>query len=202
MGANLQAVVGKINIPSTPTDGQQLLDISNLSGLKANMFEFLKVTNEPAEGITDNVDVDIDFRYDIFSWLTGTRGNVKPLSDLDQIQAATKKFVQWIDAQKPGPILRSAEEWEQGYTESRLDELADGYVKTIYMIDFLLAFDYGQIAVVEDRCFYSDELDEFVTIWKHHPEGKTYHDLFGHFFIPFLQQAKEKGWQFVLFYVT
>lgn len=184
MGTDIQVAVGRIKpsyekhrfIDNRPAD-------LNAAGFTREMFEIWTWYEAHFEKGREDLPIEVKptRNNDLFSWLGTWRNEFRPLPQTGDNTIWTKAFLEWYDPECD-TLLR------------------ESFGSVMFSLDFLLSFDYDQIVEVEDAEFFCEERREQIITYKKDPEGRTYRQCFeGSEFLEFIQEAKEKGWQFVIF---
>lgn len=200
MGADVHVVLGRINlaaiadrrdVPASDCTAVALFGQGNFLG------EDFTLMNVPDE-------YDLHRNYALFSWLSGVRGDLKPIDPERKRQKLTNSFIRWLDqkwieAETKGD--RDAQ-YSYGFACGR-DGVNDVYdtgdhSRIIHTVPFLRNFDYDQIAEVRDYKNPEDGWDNPIYI-KPLNDAKTYREYFGERYFTFLDYCVREKWHFVLF---
>lgn len=194
MGADIHITVGRINQkqltgPGEVSSGTELALFNNRR-LHFGDFEF--ESSIPKE-------VEIHQNYDLFSFLAGIRGFVKPIMPLDKLKEATREFIRWINSE-----YIEAERQECAGTWFSYDsELLGSYARyrigdhsrVFYPIQVLTSFDYDQVVELDN-----EDSDPENPTYHRDPKGQSYREyLCSQRYFDFLDWCVKGNWQFVIF---
>jgi len=140
----------------------------------------------------------------LFSWLCDIRGDCMPRLDYRMRIERTEAFIDW-GGNTPGVTYVDFADHRQKHPKDTLrDHYFDGfYTPIMFTIEELLAFNYDEVALMQTHTDINGDITG-----QPHPEGKTWRDLFhgkpgrvadSYGYFEFLEEAKTKGWTFVIF---
>ncbi len=192
MGCDIHVVLGRINLKAiearrdSPESASTELVLFG-PNVKAIQDDF-DLEDVPEE-------VDLDRIYSLFSWLSNVRGSVKPYmapERLEQVQEGTKQFLDWMGRKKIGERHGLSSYHETMYDRYDLGE----HNVTVHLVSQLMAFDYDQIAEVEDRT--EGRAWSAPTKYIRPLDGLTYREYLGESFFRLLVYCEEHGHQFII----
>lgn len=179
----------------------------------------LLIIHQDAKGIGKDfpwIEEFDDRCYNLYAWLADVRGSVMPMANADLVRERTDAFIEWMDARAiegDTPAFRASEYAPEGSVNSSdfkkyplsLRLYLDGQINHMFPLEFLLNFNYDQVAQMED---YSSLIyDE--KRYKHvaqksvpHPDGKTYREIFHKGYFKFLEDAKQAQIDAVMFSIN
>lgn len=190
MGTDMWAVVGRTrakpsNSPyKTPPTA---LSLFNQLELSVDQFEF------------ENYDPKALLRnYDLYSLLSGERGNLKPLVDVAALKTATQAFIDWVNEQIDLPWMMPGDHDLIG--DVWCPYHVGDYGRVLYPVELLQNFDYDAPALRTDECtgdVYEDPAGE--SYRERISSSSTHAGMASTGYFELLEFCATHKWEFVIF---
>lgn len=201
MGADVHVVLGRINIKAiadrrdVPASNCTALALFGEGNFQGDDFTLMDVPDE----------YDLWRNYALFAWLSGVRGDLKPIDPEGKRQDLTNQFLEWLDQKWIEAEMAGARDaqYSYGFACGR-DSVNDTYdtgdhSRIIHTVPFLRNFNYDQVAEVRDHQHPDDTWDNPIYIKPTEADAMTYRDYFGDRYFTFLDFCVREQWHFVLF---
>lgn len=195
MGSDIYIAIGRIKNKklAAPTDGSVaqdsavvVFDNKNIPPSDIEAFAYEDIYPDPdwlEEGQVGHPDyIDIGRCYNLFSWLAGRRGDLKPAIDPDVLNEKSSLFMEWLYKDKNVGCFKG---------DYKSDLQLDGYGCYFYPLSVLLAFNYDQPVVMADHTVPGKN-------YFPKPGVNTYRDVFPDDWFKLLEILNRDGWDFIV----
>jgi hypothetical protein len=191
MGADIHITVGRVATKMLPRPMEQA------TGTALAVFDNRKIRFGDFE-FTDDLpkEADINRCYALFAFLANVRGSVKPIMELDELMAATDQFLTWLNNEHTKRLDAPKGCYQKDFIGDYAEYDVGDWGRVFYPIQVLRAFDYDQVALVEDEGLEDPNSSAVYFLDK---DGQTYRDMFDETYFNFLDWCLRENWQFAIF---
>lgn len=195
MGADIHITVGRV---ARRIEGPT--EVTDSSGTELALFNNQRIRFGDIELDSDVPrEVEPHRNYALFSFLASVRGNLKPIMELAALRIATERFLDWLNEEHRQLASSIVKKVSWGYDSELIGDCetydVGEHSRVFYPVQLLTAFDYDQIAMVEDeQSAFNNPL------YFEDTNGDTYRTYFEDTnYFEFLDWCVRNNWQFVIF---